>query len=255
MSRLITQFHLARSRSIGLRAALSEAFWLAMIVIALVLLMLPREVWGQSVGITVPKGTKVEVFVSGDTTKAQCQCVKPDTAKKVVAKPVARKPLAPKPDLVALAKKRLEQREDSIRIALRVLALEDSLRRASDKSDSAKVADAFKLPASARHEFLMVPMPRDMRLTIDMRHSFKDTLVVKHIGLVNPVVPTTTVGGYDWRPVWITGIVLGVAATAYCISENCFGKNTDKYRSGPSTSGPVNAPNGLRFGLSGFIRP
>ncbi|MFZ3020302.1 MAG: hypothetical protein WA051_02180, partial [Minisyncoccia bacterium] len=166
----------------------------------------------QSVRVSMPKGTSVEVFV----TNSDCKCIKPDSTKKVPAK-VAAKP-KPSASSRALAVGRLKASADSLQLAMRVAALSDSLRKMSARGNR---VGGLRMS--------VLPMVYDFRLHLP------DTLVVKHIGIAAvPEPKKVEAKGRDWRPVVITAILGSVVA--YCAHENCFGKSRSEMRTTTCTT-------------------
>jgi hypothetical protein len=232
------------------------------VALAMLIVLAPTKANAQSVvGITVPKGTKIDVIVIGDTGK--CQCAEP-VAKKPAPKPVVKK-YVPKPDPQALVLKSMKYRGDSLSAALRIATLEDSLHLAK--------APKVRMP-------VLGPVPM-MRLSADIRLRFADTLVVKHIFVdacpniigVQAMVPlgmTLDVNGNCVAPpkrnhtaAWVVGGLVAGSVLWAVLDNHPKRTTTNNYyacswvngKQVCPNGGPVNAPNGLRAGISVPFRP
>ncbi len=236
--------------------------------LVVVALLMPFTAEGQSTKKTKETtvhvqgcGAVVRFWAGGgciDSVKKESLVVDTAACGNVCKPPVKSPPAKPKASSTASAARRAKARADSLakrsadsleakRIAdstaaknaadatARAKALDDSLQKADSLEKKAFADSVARAVADSinrkrvKDSTALANNIKDVGKGADSSHSKKVVVIKK---------------GRDWRPVAVTGIVVGGLATLYCIFENCFGDNSKKEQEGDTaTGGPLLAPN------------
>lgn len=125
----------------------------------------------------------------------------------------------------------------------KIWASNDSLRRAHERIDSLAADGAFR----GAGPVTVFNTPNPLKVEVEVKGSVD----------VTGVVPISTAKENHSRR-WVVGmaIVAGAFVAVECIRSNCLGRTREVGTSTNTKYGPVNAPNGLRVGISmPMIRP